>query len=106
MDLSSVKRIYVRNGCIEKTRSRGLAYLALYLSFIPGLALADVVDTLNNFFGYLTGDMGKAVAAIAIVGIGFGCFGMGKIPKGYVIAVVIGVGIIFGAKAILGMLTA
>lgn len=87
-----------------RTRIRGLVYVSVYLSLLPTLALADLTDTLNNFLGYLTGDVGKAVAAIAIVGVGFGCFGMGKIPKGYVIAVVVGVGIIFGAKALLGVL--
>ncbi len=81
-------------------------YLGMYLSVIPMFAWADTVtDVLNNLFGYLTGDVGKAVAAIAIVGVGFGCFGLGRIPKSYVIAVVIGVGVIFGAKALLSMLT-
>lgn len=85
-------------------QQRGLVYLMVYLCFFPMIARADVVDTLNNFLGYLTGGVGKAIAGLAIVGIGFGCFGLGKIPKGYVIAVVVGVGIVFGAKAILNML--
>ena len=79
-------------------------YVALYITALPMVARADVIDVLNNFFGYLTGGVGKAVAALAIVAVGFGCFAMGKIPKGYVIAVVLGVGIIFGAKALLSML--
>lgn len=73
---------------------------------LPSLAHADVVSVLQNFFGYLTGDVGKAVAGIAIVGVGFGCFALGRIPKSYVITVVIGVGIIFGAHSLLTMLTA
>lgn len=80
--------------------------LFLISLLLPGLAHADVVSVLQNFFGYLTGDVGKAIAGIAIVGIGFGCFALGKIPKSYVITVVIGVGIIFGAHSLLTMLTA
>lgn len=91
------------NKCVEKRR--GITYLTTYLLFLPFAARADVVDTLNNFLGYLTGGVGKAVATIAIVGVGFGCFMLGKIPKGTVISVVIGVGVIFSAKALLGMLT-
>ncbi|MCB1826952.1 MAG: TrbC/VirB2 family protein [Coxiellaceae bacterium] len=88
-----------------KRKQKGIAYLATYLMLLPIAARADVVDTLNNFLGYLTGGVGKAVATIAIVGVGFGCFMLGKIPKGTVISVVIGVGVIFSAKALLGMLT-
>ena len=88
----------------DSAQRRGLVYLLLYLACLPMMAHAEITDTLNNFLGYLTGDVGKAVAGLAIVGVGFGCFGLGKIPKGYVIAVVVGVGIIFGAKTILTML--
>lgn len=87
-------------------RFRGLIYLATYLSILPGIANATVLETLNNFFGYLTGDIGKIVAALAIVGVGFGCFFMGKISKAHALYVVLGIGIIFGAKVLLGMLTA
>ena len=93
-----------KNKSAYASRRRGLLYLFTYLNVLPMIACADVVDTLNNFLGYLTGDVGKAVAGLAIVGIGFGCFGLGKIPKGYVIAVVVGIGIVFGAKALLTML--
>jgi len=97
----------LKNRPLEKARwrKRGLLYSALYFSLIPLVVRADVTDTLTNFLGYLTGSMGKAVAGLAIVSVGFGCFAMGKVPKGYVIAVVVGVGVIFGAKAILSMLT-
>ena len=77
----------------------------LIYSLMPVMAHAEVTDTLNNFFSYLTGGVGKTVAALAIVGIGFGCFSLGKIPKSYVISVVTGVGVLFGSKTILSMLT-
>jgi len=74
-------------------------------TLIPISAHADVVDVLNNFLDYLTGDVGKAVAGLAIVSVGFGCFALGRIPKSYLTAVVIGIGIVFGARALLTMLT-
>lgn len=87
----------------KKTNSRikGIFYFSFYLLCMPMIACADVSDTLNDFFAYLTGDIGKAIAMLAIVSVGFGCFVMGKVSKSYVIAVVIGIGIIFSARAIL-----
>ena len=82
---------------------RFLSFCLLIAS--PALAYADVVNVLQNFLSYLTSDVGKAIAGLAIVGVGFGCFAFGKVPKSYVIAVVIGVGIVFGTQAILTMLT-
>lgn len=79
----------------------GLCVLALW----PMAAHADVINTLTNFLTYLTGDIGKAIAGLAIVGIGFGCFALGRIPKSYVMSVVIGVGIVFGTKGLLTMLS-
>lgn len=84
---------------------RGLSYFLVYLLLLPMVACADVVSTLSDFLSYLTGPVGKAVAMLAIVGVGFGCFALGKVPKSYVIAVVVGVGIIFGAQTLLMMLT-
>jgi type IV secretory pathway VirB2 component (pilin) len=80
-------------------------YLALYLFLLPMLATADVVSTLNDFLLYLTGPVGKVVATLAIVGVGFACFVLGKLPKSAVIAVVLGTGIIFGASTLLSILT-
>ncbi len=80
--------------------------LACYLILLPTIACADLLATLNGFLDYLTGGIGKAIAALAIVAVGFGCFAMGRVPKAYVIAVVVGVGIIFGSSAILKVLSA
>lgn len=68
----------------------GHILLTIYLLSLPCLACADLVSTLNGFLSYLTGGVGKAIAALAIIAVGFGCFAMGKVPKAYVIAVVIG----------------
>lgn len=79
------------------------------LSFLclPGVALAgsDVTQTLTNFLGYLTGAWGKIIATLAIVGIGYACFFLGKVHKGYVVAVVVGIGLVFGAQEVLTHMT-
>jgi len=103
--LKRVKK-YKDYQCNKEAHYRGAFYFALFLSLFPCLALADVVTVLDNFLSYLTGDVGKAIAAIAIVGVGFGCFALGKIPKSYMVAVVVGIAIIFSAQTILGMMTA
>lgn len=80
-------------------------YLAIYLFLLPLFAAADVVSTLNDFLLYLTGPVGKVAATLAIVGVGFACFVLGKLPKSAVVAVVLGTGIIFGASTLLSILT-
>lgn len=74
---------------------------------IPGIAFAstDVTQTLSNFLDYLTGAWGKIIAALAIVGIGYACFFLGKVHKGYVVAVVVGIGLVFGAQEVLTHIT-
>ncbi len=80
-----------------------LVYLFLYLGGLPMSSYADtdVASILTNFLGLLTGTWGTAVATIAIVGLGYLCFVMGKVPKSVLIAVVFGVGFIFGAHSLL-----
>ncbi len=85
---------------------RGLSYYCFVLGFLPGFACADVVGTLQNFLDYLTGPLGKVVAALAVVSVGFACFALGKLSKTYVIAVVVGIGLIFGSAALVNTLTA
>jgi len=80
---------------------KGLINLLLYLLAVPITTYADVVDTLNNVLSYLTGPVGKIVATLAIVGMGYACFAMGRIAKSYFVSVIIGIAIIFGAQTLL-----
>ena len=82
----------------------------LAVALLPSLSFAssDTVSftgALNNFLAYLTGDVGKAVALLAIVGVGYGCFVLGKLSKGAACTTVLGIGIVFGAHGLLGVLT-
>ncbi len=93
-------------GFSRKDLIRGSQYCLIFLAAFPTLACADVSRTLNNFLSYLTGDVGKVVACLAIVSVGFACFALGKLPKSYVIAVVVGIGLIFGSAALVNTLAA
>lgn len=88
----------------RQARRRGKLYSFAFLSFAPTLTYAAFVDTLQNTLNYLTGSVGTALATIAIVGAGIGCFGLGKVPKGYLIAIVVGIGLIFGATGIINVI--
>ena len=78
----------------------------VFLIFFPTLVLAaDVTTVLSNLLDYLTGTWGKIVSALAIVGIGYACFFLGKVHKSYVVTVVVGIGLVFGAQEILNHIT-
>ncbi len=94
----------MKNFFRKKDMTRGGKYLFIYVGIFPSLACADVAGTLNNFLSYLTGDVGKFVSCLAIVSVGFSCFVLGKLPKSYVISVVLGIGLIFGSSALVNTL--
>jgi TrbC/VIRB2 family pilin len=97
--------VVIKSAQITCRHRWGFVNLGVYLALLPLFACADVVSTLNDFLLYLTGPLGKVVATLAIVGVGFACFVMGRLPKSAVLAVVVGIGLIFGASAMLSMLT-
>ena len=68
-------------------------------------ASGSLESTVSNFLSYLTGTLGKTLAGLAIVSVGFGCFVLGRVPKEYVIAVVVGVGLVFGCNALVSQLS-
>ena len=82
-------------------------YVGLFILTNPMIARADTdaATTLHNVLQYLTGPVGKVVATLAIVGMGYACFAMGRVAKSYFVSVVIGIAIIFGANALLGVIT-
>lgn len=86
----------------EKKHTRILLFLSM-LSIAP-IAQADLVDTLGNALTYMTGPLGKTIAGLAIAGVGYSCFVLGKVSKNVFMTTVIGIGIIFGVSAILSML--
>lgn len=62
------------------------------------------VDTMCKALQLVTGNAGKAFAAFAIISLGIGFF-TGKISWGLMIGVAMGIAAMFGAPAIVGMLS-
>ncbi|MCB1827842.1 MAG: TrbC/VirB2 family protein [Coxiellaceae bacterium] len=61
-------------------------------------------SVLQALLDYLTSAPARIIAVLAIVGVGYATLHLGRMPKQRAIAVVIGVGIIFGGAALLQML--
>jgi type IV secretory pathway VirB2 component (pilin) len=94
----------------EKRDTLWTSFLALTLFVatltMPEMALADagsITETLCTLVNWMTGTTGRAVATLAIIIIGVGAL-MGKVSWGMAIIVALGVAIIFGAPALVGML--
>lgn len=79
-------------------------YLSMIFLLWPRFAFAAPTDVLKNALDYLTGPLGKVVAALAVAVVGYTCFVLGRLPKSYMFATLTGIAIIFGTQAILVML--
>lgn len=92
---------------IKNNKTCSYIYLGLVILSNPIVAMADTdaATTLQNVLQYLTGPVGKVVATLAIVGMGYACFAMGRIAKSYFVSVVVGIAIVFGANTLLGIIT-
>lgn len=100
----------------DKMMSLALAMLAAYATMLlPADALAAAVtvgwntgnpigDVLCTVVSWFTGPIGQGIATLAIIVIGVGAL-MGKVSWGMAIIVGIGVAVIFGAPAIVEMLS-
>lgn len=86
------------------------AFLALALfaaiMIVPEMAFAGttIEGVVCKLVGALSGPTGRAVATLAIIIIGVGAL-MGKVSWGMAIIVAIGIAIVFGAPAILNVLS-
>lgn len=77
-----------------------------------GLCVASIGNAENNAFGdvlcnlfrFITGKVGRGVAAGAVIALGVFFF-MGKVTWGSALAVALGVGAVFGAPAVVSVLT-
>ena len=73
--------------------------------YILMMHFMDEIDTvLQSLLNYLTSSPARILAIIAIIAVGYSTLYLGKLPKNKAISVVIGIGIIFGAAAMLKLL--
>ncbi len=69
----------------------------------PGAQQGNLEGTICQVIGELRGPIARGVAAIGVIILGFTLF-LGKISWGVAIALAIGVGAVFGAPQIVGLL--
>jgi type IV secretory pathway VirB2 component (pilin) len=88
-------------------RVRNFFGLLMFL-LAPTIALAsgddDLSNVLQSFIDLLQSTPARLLAVVAIIGVGYGTLYLGKIPKERAVAIVIGIGIIFGATYIVQQL--
>lgn len=73
-------------------------------AFAYGGQTTKVDSVLQALLSYLTSAPARIIAVLAIVGVGYSTLHLGRMPKQRAVAVVIGIGIIFGGAALLQML--
>lgn len=65
---------------------------------------SNITNILCNAINQLTGNVGKAIAILIIISLAISLF-LGKVSWGMAIAVAVGMGILFGAKGVVGLLS-
>lgn len=65
---------------------------------------SNITNILCNAINQLTGPIGKAIAILIIISLAISLF-LGKVSWGMAIAVAVGMGILFGAKNVVGLLS-
>jgi type IV secretion system protein VirB2 len=78
---------------------------AVFIALTPEAVFAQnaIESTVCAIVGQLAGPVGRAVAAVAVIFLGFSLF-MGKVTWGLALALGIGIAAIFGAPEIVDML--
>ncbi len=77
---------------------------AIAISMMPELSFANAIeDTVCAIVGQLAGPVGRGIAAVAVIFLGFSLF-MGKVTWGLALALGIGIAAIFGAPEIVALL--
>lgn len=65
---------------------------------------SKITEVICKAIGQLTGPIGRAIAVLIIISLAIALF-LGKVTWGLAIAVAVGLGILFGASNVVGILT-
>lgn len=65
---------------------------------------ADISTVIDNAVSYLQGGLARSVGILAIAIAGYLCIGKQMFPKMYFIMILVGLGLIFGAAELYGLL--
>lgn len=99
---SKLKKFFHLKSFINKK----LKLLVMTLAVMPSLAMADpsgsnaLSSVLSGLIKLLQSTPARLLFVVAIIGIGYGTLALGKIPKERAVAIIIGIGIVFGASYI------
>ncbi len=83
----------------KKSLKRFTGILPCFLLF-PASSFAastDVQETLQRLIAYITGPVGVSIATLAIIGLGIGCFVLGRVSKPAFFSTFSGIALVFGA---------
>lgn len=78
--------------------------LMLFVISTDANAQTTITTILCNITNQISGPIGKAIAILIVISIAMGLF-VGKITWGIAIAVAVGMGILFGAANIVGLIS-
>lgn len=90
----------------KRVKKQSPMALTLYLLLLPGATYAMTASSiLNNITYWLTNSVAKVVAILTIIVAGLMCLVWGKLHKEKMIAIIIGVVLIFAAASIVNHFT-
>jgi type IV secretion system protein VirB2 len=82
----------------NKEKRNYLTSFMIMALFLPiNSYAADVTTILNNATNYLKGGLAKTLGLLMIIGCGYACMVMQKLPKKQFMYILIGLGVIFGS---------
>lgn len=89
----------------KKTGKKAVYFYGMTLLVLPSAAFAfssgfELDDILNGLIGILTSNIVRAILVLAIVGVGYSCVYLHKIPRDKAVTTVLGIGIILSASYI------
>lgn len=112
--LNKIKSVLTNPACWSVV---GVFVIAVLVTAMPELALAqgvaesdattqggDLARVFCNIINAFSGGIGRGIATIAVIMVGIGLF-MGKLSWGLAIAVAVGIGALFGAESIVGIIS-
>ena len=85
----------------------GVTILLLPINNVWAAAGSDasqITNVLCNVYNMISGNVGKAITALIMVSLGIMLL-LGKVTWGVAIALAVGIGVIFGAKDMVGLMS-
>ena len=93
-------------GFVKEFQRVSLCLYYILLFSTPAYAdTTNVTQVLKGLESLLTGTWGKVICTLAIAGVGYACFVLGRLPISRALAVAIGAACVMGAGTVLTTVT-